>query len=514
MRKTGSRYAAILILLTLTIFLSIRASIAQEYVVEINVKPAIARRGEPIVLFGKITPELADQNITLIYVKPSGIIMRRKLTTTTHGVFADSIMPEELGKWEVHALWLVHENLTAKSSILSFYVKENSSIKLMTSGNEASLGETIDLTGSISPPREAIVTIYYFSNSSGKWIELDTIKTDPYGNFSYRCISNETGRIYFKAYVKSDDKYFDAWSDIREVVVGAYIPTRLELNVNPSITYPNQQILIKGSLKPPIPDAEIIIRYSKDGRRWNTIKTLRTDKDGNFNHTWYLTEPGTYVIMASYKGGHLYSPAQNISVLNVIKGPLTLTLKILDRNGRILPGAQVILRGESVEKQVLSAGNSISIRELPPGTYRITVRYHGVDVYDGIVDLYQDLKYTISVSVYSLQVLVKDWLSNRAIDGVQVKIKAGNGLEFTTITDKRGYAIFPEVPAGNYEIIVDQSQSSTVNIQDNTEATVYLASINWKIVLLIMAMVIIGQAIVLAWMGYTIKRPKKVAEEG
>ena len=70
MRKTGSRYAAILILLTLTIFLSIRASIAQEYVVEINVKPAIARRGEPIVLFGKITPELADQNITLIYVKP------------------------------------------------------------------------------------------------------------------------------------------------------------------------------------------------------------------------------------------------------------------------------------------------------------------------------------------------------------------------------------------------------------------------------------------------------------
>ncbi|MCD6443940.1 hypothetical protein J7L70_02925 [Candidatus Bathyarchaeota archaeon] len=436
------------------------------------------------------------------YVTPSGRTLERTVNTTIDGLFGDSIVVSELGKWRVVASWIVDKDLTVASEERIFYVKTHGTVTLNASTNETFLGGKVNLTGSLSPVRAGKrVTVYY--TIGDKKLNLTVAKTDNHGRFKFECTLNETGRVYFRVYVQEDDKCFEAWSRFEEVLVKRFVITKVNLEVKPENVYLGEGVILQGSIDPYIKGAKIFLKYMKNSGRWIDIATLTIGVNGSFKYSWIPDKPGLYVVTATYKGASIYTPSQNTTVLVVMHGPYELKMKVVDRNGRALSGAKFVLEGAETIETMLDKDGEVVINGLYPGPYKIVVYFKGVEAYNDVVEVYRDIDETISADVYSLKVLVKDPL-NKPVQGIEVKLDLVSshmmrGVTVSNVTDVYGYTYFTQVPRGSY-LLSAEGQQVELTILENTGVTITVQNLNLQVILYMLTAVIVVETIVLIWL--------------
>jgi len=81
--------------------------------------------GEPITVYGSITPTISDVTVTLTYFRPSGATIKRTTTTDFGGNYEYTLTPAEIGQWSIEASWEGNsEYKGATSQTLEFTVVE------------------------------------------------------------------------------------------------------------------------------------------------------------------------------------------------------------------------------------------------------------------------------------------------------------------------------------------------------------------------------------------------------
>jgi hypothetical protein len=162
--------------------------------------------GDIITVSGAISPPRSGVTVNLTYSRPDGLTIINELITDVKGEFTDTYAPDMDGVWRVKASWGGNgEYEGATSPVVTFnVVKKPSSIACSVSPLKAKPGETITVSGSISPPRGGVTVTITYTKPDGSTITR-TVTTNPEGGF--------TDTYMVKAEWAGDRKYEGAESE-------------------------------------------------------------------------------------------------------------------------------------------------------------------------------------------------------------------------------------------------------------------------------------------------------------
>jgi len=73
--------------------------------VTISLSSSSVKQEDTVTVRGTITLEIVGAVVTLTYTKPDGTILTRTVKTNEDGSFSDSLVPEDVGTWQVSASW-------------------------------------------------------------------------------------------------------------------------------------------------------------------------------------------------------------------------------------------------------------------------------------------------------------------------------------------------------------------------------------------------------------------------
>ena len=106
------------------------------------------------------------------------------------------------------------------------------------------------------------------------------------------------------------------------------ITSTLSIQVNPPKIEIGKNTTISGKLYPP-KETTITIKYKLAENAWQTLTTLHTDSQGNYQYSWTPTTLGVYTLMASWEGDEYTFPANSSKIiLNVTKIVSTIEINV------------------------------------------------------------------------------------------------------------------------------------------------------------------------------------------
>ena len=96
----------------------------------ISLSPSSVKQEDTVTVTGTIVPGIAGAVVTLTYTKPGGAILTRAVRTDQDGSYSDSLVPEDVGTWQVTASWQGDAtHAAAETDIVMFQVLELSFIE-------------------------------------------------------------------------------------------------------------------------------------------------------------------------------------------------------------------------------------------------------------------------------------------------------------------------------------------------------------------------------------------------
>jgi len=176
------------------------------YLVEIYASPPAVIMGDSVTVSGQVAPRLEQVNVTLTYIKPDATIMTRNVTTTTYGFFNDTFVPDQVGIWNVSASWPGDMGNPGASSWASFNVTKAWSSISCAVPPKIKLGESITVTGSMSPVLEGANVTLNFTKPDGTFFSEVVITTSD-GAFAYPFKPQNCGIWYVQASWPGDANY-------------------------------------------------------------------------------------------------------------------------------------------------------------------------------------------------------------------------------------------------------------------------------------------------------------------
>lgn len=144
--------------------------------------------------------------ITLTYSGPGAASETRAVTALKDGTFKDTLKPEKVGDWSVIASWQgSKDHSESKSTALLVAIsKGTSTVTITLAGTDHKEGETLTLTGNISPAISGEVTIV-FSKPDGSKATLTTTAAN--GVFTQNYEPDKSGSWSVVATSKGDDSF-------------------------------------------------------------------------------------------------------------------------------------------------------------------------------------------------------------------------------------------------------------------------------------------------------------------
>jgi len=269
--------------------------------------------GEQIWIQGTLSPAHPREAVVLYYKKENG--PWKVLDTAfmdSSGAFTFTFTFNSVGKYYIRASWSGdsdHEG--ADSNILSFSIeKAPSYIYLTLSVNEVSLGESILLTGYLSPAHPYQDVNIYYSQDVGFWMLLATVITDSEGCFSYDWNPQSAGAFYFKAEWLGDSDHQGAESEICILNV-TKIRTALTLLLSTTSINLGDTVTISGETSPALSNVQVYMYVSENGNDWTFLTSIITDTQVQYSYTWTPPTAGTYYLKAYWPGNTNYDEAES-----------------------------------------------------------------------------------------------------------------------------------------------------------------------------------------------------------
>ncbi len=277
--------------------------------------------GNPIYLaevesYGTTTYTGRDGKYSLVVTLPSG-----EKTDVVVSVFARGYKPQNktvtVGAGEtIGGVDFTLKRLPSgilKGRVLGARVgvgKENAALSIGLSKTTAVVGETVTVSGSLSPPRAGKVSILV-SKDGGEFVKVGEVDLVD-GRYSLEYRPTEAGRYVFKATWPGDEEYNPAESTevVLEVTIGKVTPT-VSLSVSKTTARVGDTITVSGSIEPFKGDTEVIIIVSgPKGKEEHVVSST----DGKFSYTFKVDAEGTWSIQARVPAGAVYNEATSTVV--------------------------------------------------------------------------------------------------------------------------------------------------------------------------------------------------------
>jgi len=151
--------------------------------------------GDRVVISGSIAPARSSVNVNISYSAHGSWIVLATLSSASDGTYSYSTKPASVGSYQFRASWLGDSSyLGATSSIVSVSVnKIATTISCKTSSTDITQGDTITVSGSISPALSGKTVNLTYTKPDGKTTVIRTATTGSDGSYSDSYVPDVTG---------------------------------------------------------------------------------------------------------------------------------------------------------------------------------------------------------------------------------------------------------------------------------------------------------------------------------
>jgi hypothetical protein len=418
-----------------------------ESTITITAEPESIILGSNLTIYGYIIPRLNGMNITIWYkLNQTGTLWNElaEVKTNSTGFYNYTWATNELGTFEFKANWTGYGAIPgAQSEIILVNVKYESTITLVLSATNVTVGTEVTISGDINPDREnATVTIEYRRENTTNWTLLVEVQSNAQGTYDYTWIATkreigtslENDTFEFKASWTGDNVTFGNESPIRKLVVWKD-HVSLTMNVEPKTPSFGSNVTISGKITPVLPNAGIEFYYNTTpSTEMRIYGTSFTDNQGNYLFNWSL--PTTlisgynvtltakftasanpdyikdYFNLTSYE----YTPHATITIAGF---PSTITLKIEPTTVSI--HSNITISGRIISEQQIPHDQIITIKyRLKNTTHWLTLPLYGKTILTNETGHYLHVwKVTIAAGEYEL---IASWGGYGNVSGAQSNI--------------------------------------------------------------------------------------------
>jgi hypothetical protein len=160
--------------------------IKQESIISCFVSSANPTVGDSVIVSGLITPPLSEKTVTISYKNGGSWATLATVTSLSNGSYSYSWTPSDVGSYQVKASWAGDDIYNgAESDTVSVIVKKmSSSVSCSTSHSTVINGDTITVTGSISPAVSGKTVTLAYTKPDGTTKVTRTVTTNSDGSFS------------------------------------------------------------------------------------------------------------------------------------------------------------------------------------------------------------------------------------------------------------------------------------------------------------------------------------------
>ena len=347
--------------------------------------------GDEITISGLLVNEdyigVANQNVTIKFNDEETTV------TTRNGEFTYTTTATLVGENTVTVSYAGSDKYRASEATYTFTVdKANAYIKL-SDLETVKKGETLTISG----------VLYDHNNNTlaNKVVRLlvnngrKTLKTNDMGEFSFDYTTSRVGNNTLTATFEETDLYKE-FTVIEGFEVKA-LSTIITID-DMSSAIKGEQTTISGKLTDENGNAiaNAQVRITVNG----SPKTVKTDSEGKFTHTYTFGQVGENTITATYAGSTNYDEATTETTVEVAKAKAVITLddmesvskgesatftgKLTDEEGNAIANAQVKLTINGSQKTLKTDANGVfthTFKMTKEGTNNITAVFNGNNDY-------------------------------------------------------------------------------------------------------------------------------------
>jgi len=191
----------------------------------------------------------------------------------------------------------------------SAVAKKNAKLTLALSSTSITLGESVTLSGQLSPARGGKVTIYY-SYNNGAFTKLADVSLSN-GKYSYNFKPTKTGVYKFKAEWPGDNEYNKAVSSITTLNVvkqEGKITPNIQITVSKTSANVGDTITVSGTISPFKGSTKVTIVVTGPG---GTKQYDVTSTNGKFSYSFKVDSKGTWKVKAVIPSSDNYNTASS-----------------------------------------------------------------------------------------------------------------------------------------------------------------------------------------------------------
>jgi len=206
--------------------------------------PSTIHLGDTMTVAGFISPAHSYQGVSLYY-RQDGYEWSLLVTVNTdsEGQFSYQWIPDSIGTFYFKAEWggdSDHQGATSEICTATVS-KASSSITITLSSSSINLGESILVSGEISPTHSNVNVEIYISRDGYQWNILTSVITNMRGQYTYQWTPSLSGTYHFKACWSGDADHVGAESHLSTLEVASSSPTNPDDQGTPSPPSPDNQ---------------------------------------------------------------------------------------------------------------------------------------------------------------------------------------------------------------------------------------------------------------------------------
>jgi hypothetical protein len=175
--------------------------------------------GESITVEGSINPPRVDADIVIQYINPLDEVVNQTVKTGSIGNFSNTFTPDIGGVWSITASWGGNQVYAGSSNTTLLTVdKVTMILNIALDKQGMTFGDTIEITGSLSPAVANAIIKLYLSDPEGA-VRTELVQASAQGTYSFRFTPDAKGSWTITATFSGDSSHKAASSQSIPIVV-------------------------------------------------------------------------------------------------------------------------------------------------------------------------------------------------------------------------------------------------------------------------------------------------------
>ena len=279
-------------------------------------------RDQTLIVSGTVSPLASGQDVAIVVNGPSSELKSvAQVTPSANGTYSTDLIVFRLG--DPTGTWTVKASCQGVQALTTFmYVgvqPETSSISCSVSSSNLTIGDSVRVSGSITPARSGVM-VTVSQKGDGSWNTLAAVASASDGGYSYSWKPALAGSYQLKASWEGDSLYMGATSSTVSVTVNK-IPVAISCKASSSEITDGDTITISGSINPTVSGRNITLSYTKPDGNMTVTRNVTTGSNGSYSDSYKPDTTGSWTVKASWDGDSEHQGAASQPAPFTVKKP-------------------------------------------------------------------------------------------------------------------------------------------------------------------------------------------------